>query len=419
MPRPPKNSVSFTDRALAALKPGLHRIDYMELDPRYRGFGIMVRPSQVKTFFVRYRVGRRERRVILGNFPMMDLATARTQAKVLLRRINLGEDPQEARDEQRGIPTFGELAVTYLEVRAKPRMTSRSYDEEVRVLRADLVPAWRALPVTEIRRRDVAQLLDRIIARGSPVQANRTRSVAHRVFAFAVERELVEFNPVVGLRRPSEEQSRQRVLAEDEIRALWTTWEAEGSVTSILFRMLLITAQRKHEVTTMRWADVHGSWWTIAPSVAKNKLAHRVYLAEPALDLLAALQPVTGDSEWVFASSRLPGQHLGSVNKAKERYRAVTGIADWRPHDLRRTAATYMGRMGISRATIARVLNHAERGVTAVYDRSTGEHEIGHALQAWAQRLEEIVNGAERVENLVSFKTLADQLRAPALASPK
>ncbi len=70
----------------------------------------------------------------------------------------------------------------------------------------------------------------------------------------------------------------------------------------------------------------------------------------------------------------------------------MTGIPDWRPRDLRRTAATYMGRTGISRLVIARVLNHAERGVTAIYDRSTGEHEIEHALRAWGDRLEEIVH---------------------------
>ncbi len=169
----------------------------------------------------------------------------------------------EDHHQQQGVPTFGGLAATYLEVRARPRMTLRTYQEEDRILRADLVPAWRHRPVTEIRRRDVAQLLDGIIARGSPVQANRTRSVAHRVFAFAVEREIVEFNPVVGLRRPSEERSRERVLTEDEIFALWRAWETEGSVTSALFRMLLITAQRKHEVTTMRWIDVPGAWWTI------------------------------------------------------------------------------------------------------------------------------------------------------------
>jgi integrase len=121
-----------------------------------------------------------------------------------------------------------------------------------RIIRLDLLPAWDLRPAAEIRSRDVAAVLDRILARGAPVQANRTRAWAHRIFAFALEREIVEFNPVAGPRRPTQEHSRQCVLNEEEIRALWTVWEAERSVTSALFRMILVTAQRRQEIAAMR-----------------------------------------------------------------------------------------------------------------------------------------------------------------------
>jgi integrase len=403
MPRPPKNAIAFTDRTLSALKPGTRRLDYM--DRTFEGFGLRVFPSGHKTFFVRYRFGHGFRRFTLGEFKRkVTLKNARSMAATIIGRVAGGDDPQDSRRQRRAAPTFEELAATYLEVRAKPRIRARSYQEEVRVIEHDLLPQWRRFPAAEIRRPQVAKLLDSIVARGAPVQANRTRAVVSRIFAFAVEREIVEYNPVAGLRRPSVEQSRQRVLSDDEIRAFWTAWEVENSITSAVFRMLLLSAQRKQEVLRMRWADIQGTWWTIPATAAKNKLAHRVFLTADALALLAAMRPLTGREEWVFASPKRPGHPLSHwLSKAKQRSRARTSIHDWRPHDLRRTAATYMGRMGVSRTAIARVLNHAEKGVTAIYDRSTGEHEVEQALRLWGQRLKSIIHGCEAVDNVVRF----------------
>lgn len=383
------NVLGFNDRSLRAVRAGERRVDYMDLG--LHGFGLMVRPTGRKTFFVRYRVGGLDRRIILGDYPRVLLVDARTAAKDVLGRVARGEDPQSDRLEKRAAPTFGDLAASYLEVHAKRR--KRTWEEDERILRRDLLPVWRRIPAAEIHRRDVAALLDGIVGRGAPVMANRVRSLASKIFAFALEREIVEFNPVAGLPPQGQERSRERVLSEDEIRALWAAWEAEGSVTSGLFRMLLLTAQREAEVRGMRWADISGSWWTVPPGIVKNKLAHRVYLGVEALALLGALAGKTGRGEWVFASPRRSGAPIASINKAKERFRAATEIPDWRPHDLRRTAATYMGRLGVSRTAIARVLNHVESGVTAVYDRSTGEPEIENALSVWGKRLDEMVHG--------------------------
>jgi integrase len=403
MPRPPKNTLQFTDRSIRAIRSTADRVDYM--DPTLRGFGLMVRPSGTKTFFLRYRRGRIERRLTLGDYPTISLARARKLAQEFLGLVAAGDDPQADRHEQRQAMTFGDLASAYLETRAQRRMVPGTLREEERVVRHDLLPVLRQHLAADIRRRDIALLLDAIVARGAEIQANRTRSVLSRIFAFAVEREIVEYNPVSQLRRPTEEQSRQRVLSEEEIRALWATWEAESSITSTLFRILLLTAQRKQEVAGMRWADIERSWWTVPTTLTKNRLAHRVFLAPQTLRLLADLHPLTGTGQHVFSSSRRPGNPLVWITKASLRYRKVTGIPDWRPHDLRRTAATHMGRIGIPRTAIARVLNHVDRGITAVYDRSTGEPEIEHALKAWDLRLAEIVQQRDPAHNILSFAT--------------
>jgi integrase len=388
MPRPAKYALGFNERSLRALRAAGGRVDYMDLG--LRGFGLTVRPTGRKTFFVRYRLRRGEGRITLGDYPGVPLAEARSAAKEVLGRVARGEDPQTERQEKRAARSFGELAQSYIEVHAKRR--KRTWEEDERILRRDLLPAWGRLVASEIRRRDVAALVDGIVGRGAPVMANRVRALASKIFAFALEREIVEFNPVAGLPPQGEERSRERVLSEEEIRVLWGAWEAEGSMASGIFRVLLLTGQREAEVRGMRWPDISGAWWTVPPEIVKNKLAHRVYLGAESLVVLAALAERTGSGEWVFASPRRKGAPVVSINKAKERFRASTGIMDWRPHDLRRTAATYMGRLGVSRMAIARVLNHVESGVTAVYDRSTGEHEIEEALRVWGNRLDEIVH---------------------------
>lgn len=162
--------------------------------------------------------------------------------------------------------------------------------------------------------------------------------------------------------------------------------------------MLLLTAQRAGEVARMRWADLRGCWWTIPADFVKNKRTHRVFLSGPTLELLSFLEASTGKRQWVFASPRNPDQPIASLSTAKRRYRAAAGLPDWRPHDLRRTAATHMRRppLRLGRDFIKVVLNHAYSGVTAIYDRADCEPEMEHALNLWGLRLDEIVRNVEQ-----------------------
>jgi integrase len=301
--------------------------------------------------------------------------------------------------------TFGDLAASYLEVHAKRR--KRTWAEDERILNSEFLPTWRNLPAEEIRRRDVARILDTVVGHGAPTMANRIRALASKVFAFGLEREIVEFNPVAGLRKPGEERPRERVLADDEIRTLWAIWEAEPSITSVVFRVLLLTGQRKHEVLNMRWADIDGAWWTLPARFVKNKRAHRVYLTEQTLALLASLKEVTGSSEWVFASPRLRGRPVASLNTANRRFRAAAKLPTWRPHDLRRTVSTCMGRLRVPRETIKRVLNHTDGSVTAIYDLAGREHEVEQALRMWASRLDEILRHGQALPSTPTGAALA------------
>jgi len=154
---------------------------------------------------------------------------------------------------------------------------------------------------------------------------------------------------------------------------------------------MLVTAQRRGEVLSTRWQDVDGSWWTIPAELAKNGLAHRVPLSRQALTILERLRK-RANGPWVFPSPTTD-RPIENPQKAAERLRERSKVADLRLHDLRRTAASLMTGMGISRLTVKKILNHAERDVTAVYDRHSYDPEKRTALEAWGRRLEAIVSG--------------------------
>ena len=145
--------------------------------------------------------------------------------------------------------------------------------------------------------------------------------------------------------------------------------------------------------------DLTGAWWTIPAERSKNGLAHRVPLSPPAVKVLKALRPLTGDSPWVFPSPKKEGASIAHAQKAIERIVERSGV-DFRGHDLRRTAASLMVGAGVPRLVVSKILNHVETGVTAVSDRHSDDPEKRAALDFWGKRLEQIVRRTGRVKVL-------------------
>ena len=345
--------------------------------------------SSSKTFFVRYRVSRRQPRYKLGAYPVLSLADARRDAKKVLRDVAQGRDPQAERRAQRTAETFRELSTEYLEKHAKPK--KRSWREDERALNKDLLPLWGSRTATQISRRDVILLLDRIVERGAPVQANRTLALVSKIFNFGIGRGIVEANPAHRVERPAKETPRQRTLKNEEIVSLWAALQDFDPVVAASYRLRLLTAQRGQEVRSMRWQDIDGDWWTIPATVSKNGLEHRVPLSRMALEALEELKPITGDSDWVLESPRLPGRHIGGLPTANQRLRETSGV-DFTPHDLRRTAATrIVGGGHADRTVVKKILNHVDTGVTAVYDLHSYGPEKRRALDWWDRELARIL----------------------------
>lgn len=381
-------TLKLTDRAVQALKsPATGRIDYF--DEKLPGFGVRVSESGHKSWIVMYRHARRFRRLTLGPYPRLSLADARQLAREALHHAATGQDPAARKKAERAAETFGELAALYMEKHAKPK--KRSWREDERTLNHDVLPKWKNVPAKAITRRDVRELLERIVERGAPIQANRTLAIVRKLFNFAIEREVVDVNPCQAIRQPAPSRQRDRVLSADEIRALWQA--AEQSPVGPLYQLYLLTAQRGGELRRMRWEelDLDGTWWTIPAERSKNKLPHRVPLSAQAVAILRRLRDASNGSSWVFPG-KVPSEPLTQIQGQLDKLREAAGV-DFKPHDLRRTAASHMTSMGISRLTVGKILNHVEQGVTAVYDRHSYDREKQEALNAWAARLEAIVSG--------------------------
>ena len=381
--------IKLTDRGIKRLIAGEWLTDYW--DETLPGFGVRAHHTGRKKFFVRYLLNGTRRRLTLGSYPALSLADAREQAKDIIGRIARGEDPQAEKNAERKAETFGELATEYLERHAK--LKKRSWKEDRRIIHRNLLPAWKNRKAKSIGRREVSEVLDKIVGRGSPIMANRVKALISKIYNFGVSRDIVEYNPCYGVPMPAKPHQRDRVLNEDEIGAVWRALDGFEPTLASTFKMRLLTAQRGIEVLSMRWEQINGDWWTIPGTVAKNGLSHRVPLTPQTQALLSNMQKLTGHSVWVFASPRRRGSHLKTVTRASGRIAEAAGIGNFKAHDLRRTAASHMTSMGISRLVVSKILNHAESGITAVYDRHSYDAEKRQALSLWGEKLEAIVGG--------------------------
>jgi integrase len=379
--------LKFTARTIAAIKPPVTgQLDYF--DARLPGFGLRVSPSGHKSWVALFRHRGRVRRLTLGAYPALTLAEARTKAKSAFHAVAQGEDPAAQKRSEYKAESFGELADQYMERHAK--LTKRSWREDERILKHDVLSRWARTKAKAIARRDVRELLEAIVDRDAPIQANRTFALVRKIFNFAIQMDIVSANPCQALSRPAPERQRDRVLSLPEIGGLFMALTRESPCIEVLFKLHLLTAQREGELMSMRWEnlDLEGRWWTIPATRAKNGRAHRVPLSGHAVALIRRLERDEAGSPWVFPSTRIDG-HITTMRKSVARVRELAGI-DFAPHDLRRTAASHMTALGISRLTVAKILNHAERGVTAVYDRYSYDQEKRQALELWSRKLEGI-----------------------------
>jgi len=333
-----------------------------------------------KTFTLRTRVNRRQVRYAIGNYPLISLADAREQARKILRHAQLG---RYERAEQREGLTLGEVVPEFI---AKHVMVKNRDQNATRGCLKRFEPLY-GMPLADIKRAHVNRILDSIMAEGKPYRANRALAAIKKLFAWSRDRGYIEHHPIDRLKPPGKEIARDRILSDRELAALWEIAEKIGYPFGPAIQLLILTAQRRGEVTMMRWSDIDfdRAVWTIPAAVAKNARVHEVPLSQPVLDVIRALPRFIG-SDLVFTTTGTTP--ISGFGRLKERLDEALGVSDWRFHDLRRTAASGMARIGVAPHVIEKVLNHQSgviSGVAAVYNRHGYEAEKREALERWAR----------------------------------
>jgi integrase len=395
---------AFTARWLDAVKPPkAGQVDYFDSHKlgKGRSFGLRVSYGGDKAFFVMYRRDGKLKRLTIGKFPheLKTLQAARKEADRQLNAILSGGDPAKEKQERKDAATVAELCDEYIERYA--RRHKKSWERDRAVLNRDIVPRWGDRKARDITRRDVLALLEDIIERGAPLQANRTFEIVRKMFNWAVEREIAEINPCWQIKKPSKEHQRDRVLTDDEIRALWSGLDGTGlsEQVRLVLKLILVTAQRKGEIVAAQRPefDLDSGVWTIPAERSKNGLSHRVPLSPLARSLVDQAFQSAGRSRFLFPSGAKDSPILDTaVDRAVRRNIGKLDIPHFTPHDLRRTAASGMASMGIPRLVIGKILNHADQGVTATYDRHGYDSEKRQALQAWGAHLQGLLRTRAR-----------------------
>lgn len=387
--------MKFTDRYVLHLKPQADRYEVWDGS----GLGVRVSPKGRRSWVMVYRFQGKPRYATLGIYPELSVAKAHEAHRKALAELEQGIDPGakvvQERQEERHAPTVAALVAEYLEKWAKPR--KRSWRQDERILNKEVLPKWGTHKAREITRREVIALLDSIAERG-PIMANNTLKVIRKMFNFALDRAILEASPCVRVKAPGPLKQRERVLNDEEIKALWNGLDTAAMApgTRLVLKLQLATAQRKGEVVMMRWDEIdwNAATWTIPGAVAKNGKAHCVPLSPLAIDLLRQAKALAADSVWVFPGPRNNGAAPvidTSPDHALRKALPAMGLTEVVPHDLRRTAASHMTALGIPRLIVSKILNHVERSVTAVYDRYEYGPEKRDALEKWARKLRGLV----------------------------
>lgn len=314
---------------------------YEVRDELVTGLHIRVSNAGAKVWYLATRVDGVSRRIKLGTYPVLSLKDVREKAQSMLRDIQLGKFQQHDAEPAPPVLTLSDVIPQFI-TRYAQRQTKDWKGTESILMR---MSGLHAIPITSIKRGDVTRELERLISDigakgGKGTRANRGLAAIKKLYSWCVDQGIVEISPVVGLKPPIKEESRDRVLTDEEIIAYWNGCEAESYPFEQFGKLLLLTGQRRDEIASMRWSeiDLHRGTLTLKVERTKNGSAHIVPLSRQALDILRSIPRFLG-SDFVFTSTgRTP---ISGFGRLKDRLDTFVGLdaEDWRFHDVRRTAA--------------------------------------------------------------------------------
>jgi len=352
-----------------------------------------------------------QQRASYGTYPAVSLAAARERAREIAAAAVKGIDlpAAEARERQgqskhdNRPQTLGALLDEYVERYCKPNQ--RRWTLTARMFEAHVKPAIGKVALGELRRADIVELLDDLQNdKGFGAQVNRVRSQILAALNWAVEREYLDVNPAAVVKKRKIEVSRDRVLKDDELRALWLSADRLSDPSRSLVKAWILTGQRRDEVRCMTWdeVDLGRALWTLPAARNKGKRDHEIPLAPAMVELLDGLRRLGKPVFSTDGAKPYAGQKRLKVILDRE-----SGVKGWTFHDFRRTASTGMAALQIPQDTIDRVLNHAKGALAGTYNRHDYLDQKRRALEAWGERIGFIVGEAREGENVVELRASA------------
>ena len=399
----------ITARTVETIKPLPHRQEIP--DAHMPGLYLVVQPSGTRSWAVRYRSNGQTRKHTLGAYPKIDLKSARTLAGAALRAVAQGRDPgREKALERTTLPdSVGAVAKQFVELHCRRSNKPRTIEGTQQLLDLHVLPRWRKRLIKDITRRDVLDLLDGIVEGGRPVAANRVLTAVRKLFNWAMERDIIASSPCAGVKPPTPEQSRDRVLSDDELGNVWRAADQLSGPFGVLVKLLILTGQRRDEVARMTWGevDLDARLWILPKERSKNGQPHDIPLSEPATAILESL-PRIGDTFVLTTDGKAAASNY-SKNRRRLDARLSPDMPQWVLHDLRRTAASGMARLGISLPIIEKILNHSSGsfgGIVGVYQRHDFADEKRRALERWGAHVADLVSGHQSL-NVVRLETRA------------
>lgn len=387
-------SVNLTDAKILGLKaPPSGQVEI--LDAKVPGLRLRLSAGGARAFVIRKRIGGKIRVVTIGRYgPRLSLADARKKARDILNDLEVGRDVASPR---RGALTIRKLWPEYFQTKSQ----HRSAREIKRIFEKYILPELGDRMADAVTRGDVTRFVDDISA---PVMARAVHAQLSAFYTWALPRlDQLAGNPCMGAGRPAKPRARDRVLSDEEIVALWNAAAVTPAPWGPAVQLLMLTGQRRSEVFEAARAefDIEAKVWTIPAARAKNGSAHLVPLSKGALDVLSAI-PATQESPWLFPAEGNPEKCASGISKAVDRLRADVAqaldrdVEPWSLHDIRRTVATGLQRLGVRFEVTEAILNHvsgSRGGVAGVYQRHDWAAEKRSALDRWALEVARLADG--------------------------
>jgi integrase len=370
--------------------PDGHRDSYL-WDETLPGFGVRAYASGKKSFIVKYALASgQQRKISLGPALPGTLIETRKKAQDILARARIGQDVAGEKQAARikTSSTLGPIIARFLEAR-KPALRHRTFLEIERHLNK-LFADLHATPIESLSRRDIVEAVDRIAAENGRSSADHAKASIVTFLAWCMERDFIDTNPALGIKRRASSKPRERTLSEKELAAIWN---ATGSFTDYdnIVQLLILTGQRREEIGGLIWdeVDLNARQIDLPGHRTKNHRDHTVFLSEPARLILQSIHSCTG-RDFLFGIGAGP---FSGWSKSKQRLDERLGdqVARWTLHDLRRTFATIASDHDFAPVhVIEMALNHwsgTKSGIVATYNKAKYNRERSLLMDRWADHV--------------------------------